>query len=123
MIHMPELVDVISNVDTRAGLQAGLAVDRVQAGRFGITPLAIDNALYDAFGQRQVGLIYLPLSYSKVVMEVDPQFQEAVRRGFENLYVSGASMLAQVPLGRALNRKSGGRTRQCGCVMPSSSRR
>ena len=96
MIHMPELVDVISNIDARSGLEAGLAVDRVQAGRFGITPQAIDNALYDAFGQRQVGLIYLPLSYSRVVMEVDPQFQ-GDPSSFENLYVPGANG-AQVPL-------------------------
>ena len=96
MIHMPELIDVITNVDARSGLQAGLAVDRVRAGRFGVTPLAIDSALYDAFGQRQFGLIYLPLSYSKVVMEVDPRFQ-GDPSSFANLYVPGTSG-AQVPL-------------------------
>jgi multidrug efflux pump len=96
MTHLPELIDVISNVDTRAGLQAGLAVDRVQAGRFGITPQAVDNTLYDAFGQRQTGLIYLPLSYSKVVMEVDPRFQ-ADPSSFASLYVPGSDG-AQVPL-------------------------
>jgi multidrug efflux pump len=98
MVHLPELIDVIGNVDTRAGLQAGLTVDRMQAGRFGITPLAVDNTLYDAFGQRQVGLIYLPLSYSKVVMEVDPRLQ-ADPSGFASLYVPGGDG-AQVPLGQ-----------------------
>jgi hydrophobe/amphiphile efflux-1 (HAE1) family protein len=96
MIHLPELMDVITNIDTRAGLEAGLAVDRVQAGRFGITPQAVDNTLYDAFGQRQIGLIYLPLSYSKVVMEVDPKYQTDPST-FASLYVPGSDG-AQVPL-------------------------
>jgi multidrug efflux pump len=96
MIHLPELIDVITNVDTRSGLQAGLAVDRVQAGRFGITPQAVDNTLYDAFGQRQIGLIYLPLSYSKVVLEVDPKYQSDPS-SFASLYVPGSDG-AQVPL-------------------------
>jgi multidrug efflux pump len=96
MIHLPELTDVITNIDTRAGLQAGLTVDRVQAGRFGITPQAVDNTLYDAFGQRQIGLIYLPLSYSKVVLEVDPKYQSDPS-SFASLYVPGNNG-AQVPL-------------------------
>jgi multidrug efflux pump len=96
MQHLPELTDVIGNADARAGLQAGLAVDRVQAGRLGITPLAVDNALYDAFGQRQVGLIYLPLSYSKVVMEVDPRLA-GDPSSFASLFVPGGGG-AQVPL-------------------------
>jgi multidrug efflux pump len=98
MNRMPEVTDVISNIDTRAGLQAGLTVDRVQAGRFGVTPMAIDNTLYDAFGQRQIGLIYLPLSYSKVVMEVDPRFQSDPQ-DFASLYVPGGNG-AQIPLGQ-----------------------
>ena len=96
MIHLPELMDVITNIDTRAGLQAGLTVDRVQAGRFGITPQAVDNTLYDAFGQRQIGLTYLPLSYSRVVMEVDPKYQSDPS-SFASLYVPGSNG-AQVPL-------------------------
>ena len=96
MIHLPEVTDVITNIDARAGLQVGLMVDRVQAGRFGITPQAVDNTLYDAFGQRQIGLIYLPLSYSKVVMEVDPKYQSDPS-SFASLYVPGSNG-AQVPL-------------------------
>jgi multidrug efflux pump subunit AcrB len=96
MIHLPELLDVITNIDTRAGLEAGLAVDRIQAGRFGVTPQAVDNTLYDAFGQRQIGLIYLPLSYSRVVMEVDPKYQSDPS-SFASLYVPGSNG-AQVPL-------------------------
>ncbi len=101
MIHLPELIDVVTNVDTRSGLQANLTLDRVQAGRFGITPQAVDNALYDAFGQRQVGLIYLPLSYSKVVLEVDPRFQ-GDPTSFSSLYVPGSNG-AQVPLDQLMH--------------------
>ena len=100
MLKLPQLVDVISNVDLRAGLQAGLVVDRMQAARLGVTPLAIDNTLYDAFGQRQVGLVYLPLSYSKVVMEVDPRFA-GTPGSINQLFVPGAGG-AQVPLGQML---------------------
>jgi hydrophobe/amphiphile efflux-1 (HAE1) family protein len=96
MIKLPEITDVISNIDTRAGLQAGLIVDRMQAGRFGVTPMAVDNTLYDAFGQRQTALIYLPLSYSKVVMEVDPRLQ-GDPSSLASLYVPGGNG-AQVPL-------------------------
>jgi hydrophobe/amphiphile efflux-1 (HAE1) family protein len=96
MLHMPELIDIISNIDTRSGLEAGLAVDRVQAARFGVTPLAVDNILYDAFGQRQIGLIYLPLSYSRVVMEVAPNYQ-GEPASFANLYLPSASG-TQTPL-------------------------
>ena len=50
------LTDVI-NSNENAGLQAGLEIDRVRAAAMGVTPLAVDNTLYDAFGQRQIGTI------------------------------------------------------------------
>ncbi len=100
MARLPELIDVIGNLDTRAGLQAGLAMDRLQLGRLGITPQAVDNTLYDAFGQRQVGLIFLPLSYSRVVMEVDPRDQ-ADTSAFSALYVPGGGG-AEVPLAQLM---------------------
>ena len=58
------------------GLQAKLVIDRDTASRLGITPQTIDNALYDAFGQRQVSTMYRPLNQYHVVMEVAPQFQQ-----------------------------------------------
>ena len=57
-------------------LQARIAIDRDTAARLGVTPATIDNALYDAFGQRQVSTIYRQLNQYHVVMEVDPQFQQ-----------------------------------------------
>jgi multidrug efflux pump subunit AcrB len=57
-------------------LQAKLVIDRDTASRMGITPQTLDNALYDAFGQRQVSTMYRPLNQYHVVMEVAQQFQQ-----------------------------------------------
>jgi len=58
------------------GLLLNIIIDRDSAARLGILPADIDNALYDAFGQRQVSTIYTQLNQYHVVMEVDPQFQQ-----------------------------------------------
>jgi multidrug efflux pump len=57
------------------GAQAKLVIDRVTASRLGITPVAIDNALYDAFGQRQVSTMFTELNQYRVVLESQPSFQ------------------------------------------------
>jgi multidrug efflux pump subunit AcrB len=97
MVAMPELTDVVTSAE-RTGLEAGLSIDRWRAAMFGVTPYAIDNTLYDAFGQRQVRTIYLPSNYSRVVLEVAPAAQGspfAIRQ----LYVPAAGgERAQVPL-------------------------
>ena len=59
------------------GLESRVVIDRDTAARLGVTPLQIDNALYDAFGQRQVSTIYKQLNQYHVVMEVDPRFQQS----------------------------------------------
>jgi multidrug efflux pump len=73
MRSMPQLVDVSSDQQD-AGLAANLVVDRDTAARLGLTQAAIDNTLYDAFGQRQVSTMYTPLNQYHVVMEVAPEF-------------------------------------------------
>ncbi|MFY9584818.1 MAG: multidrug efflux RND transporter permease subunit [Candidatus Acidiferrales bacterium] len=70
---LPELRDVATDQQNR-GLEARLVIDRDTASRLGVQPQAIDNALYDAFGQRQVSTIYRQLNQYHVVMEVDPRF-------------------------------------------------
>src|SRR4029077_4479211 len=70
---LKQLVDVNSDQQTK-GLQSSLVIDRTTAARMGITPQAIDNILYDAFGQRQVSTMYEQLNQYHVVMEVEPQF-------------------------------------------------
>jgi multidrug efflux pump len=74
MKAMPELRDVNSDQQDQ-GLAANLVIDRDAASRLGITAAAIDNVLYDAFGQREVSTMYTALNQYFVVMEVDPQYQ------------------------------------------------
>jgi len=70
----PQLRDVASDLQDN-GLQAYVAIDRDAAGRLGITPAAIDNALYDAFGQRLISSIFTQSNQYRVVLEVKPEFQ------------------------------------------------
>jgi multidrug efflux pump len=74
MRAMPELRDVSSDQQNQ-GLAANVIIDRDAASRLGITAGAIDNVLYDAFGQREVSTMYTSLNQYYVVMEVDPQYQ------------------------------------------------
>jgi len=71
---MPELRDVSTDQQNQ-GLSATLVIDRDTASRLGITAAAIDNVLYDAFGQREVSTMYTGLNQYFVVMEVDPRYQ------------------------------------------------
>ena len=57
------------------GLSSSLAIDRATASRLGITPQFIDNILYDAFGQRQISIIFTQANQYRVVLEVDPVFR------------------------------------------------
>jgi len=71
----PELRDVASDQQDQ-GLRAKLVFDRETAYRLGITPSAIDQTLYDAFGQREVSTIFTQLNQYHVVLEVKPQFKQ-----------------------------------------------
>ena len=69
----PELRDVSSDQQTR-GLQTTVVIDRDAASRLGVSPIAIDNTLYDAFGQRQVSTLYRQYNQFHVILEVEPQY-------------------------------------------------
>ncbi|SPF44715.1 multidrug efflux system, subunit C [Candidatus Sulfotelmatobacter kueseliae] len=86
---LPELRDQNSDQQDK-GLQAQLVIDRDTASRLGITAQTLDNALYDAFGQRQVSTMYRPLNQYHVVMEVAPQFQQTPE-ALENIYLRSTS--------------------------------
>jgi multidrug efflux pump len=73
--QVPELRDVNSDQQNK-GLQSFLSVDRDTAGRLGVSVQEIDNALGDAFGQRQVSNIYKGLNQYHVVLEVAPEFRD-----------------------------------------------
>jgi multidrug efflux pump len=64
----PELIDVANDLQNR-GLQVYLSIDRDTASRLGVSVSAIDDALYDAFGQRQISTIYTQASQYRVVLE------------------------------------------------------
>jgi multidrug efflux pump len=78
------------------GLEAAVVIDRDTAGRLGVSPQDIDNALYDAFGQRQVSTMYRQLNQYHVVMEVEPRFYRSPD-GLNNIYVRSSSGM-EVPL-------------------------
>ncbi len=83
--QLPQLADVASDLQD-GGLQAYVEFDRATASRLGITPAAIDSALYNAFGQRLVSTIFTQSNQYRVVLEVQPEFQRGLA-ALENIYV------------------------------------
>ncbi len=86
---LKELADVNTDQQNQ-GLEASLVIDRASAARLGITPRMIDDALYDAFGQRQVSTMYTQLNQYHVVMEVEPEFWQNPD-GLRYVYVRSGS--------------------------------
>jgi len=72
--ELPELHDVATD-QLDQGLQATVQIDRATASRLGITPQMIDDALYNAFGQRQISTVFTQLNQYRVVLEVLPEFR------------------------------------------------
>jgi len=101
---LPELRDVATDQQTH-GAQASLLVDRVTASRLGITPQAIDNALYDAFGQRQISTLFTQLNQYHVILETLPEFQRNPSK-LNDIYVLSTSGTA-VPLSAFSHFESG----------------
>ena len=98
---------VLTDIDTDQqdhGIESFLTVDRATASRFGISSRDIDNALYDAFGQRQVSTLYTSLNQYHVIMEVAPRYSQSPT-ALNDIYVpatdnrqfSGASGTAAAP--------------------------
>jgi multidrug efflux pump len=93
----PELADVASDLQQQ-GLAVDLLIDRSTAARFGITPATVDNALYDALGQRIVSTIYTQSNQYRVILEADPRIQTSLE-GLSQIYLpSSASATGEVPL-------------------------
>jgi len=83
---LPDLTDVNTDQQQK-GLETDVTIDRATAERLGINASQIDNTLYDAFGQRQVSVIYNPLNQYHVVMEVAPEFWQSPDT-LKDIYVS-----------------------------------
>ncbi len=92
---LPELRDVASDQGA-TGLTLSLVIDRDTASRLGILPQAIDDTLYDAFGQRQVSTIFTQINQYRVILEVDPRDRQDPA-ALDRLYVRSAAG-ALVPL-------------------------
>jgi multidrug efflux pump len=95
MTKLPQVIDVASDLQD-LGLQAFLQIDRDTAGRLGVTTAAIDNVLYNAFGQRLVSTIFTQSNQYRVVLEVKPEFRKGPP-ALRELYVPSSTGM-QVPL-------------------------
>ncbi len=89
MATLPGLVDVNSDMQNR-GLEARLVIDRATASRLGISSQQIDETLYDAFGQRQVSIIYTQLNQYHVILEAAPPFWQHPDT-LRNIYVASSN--------------------------------
>src|SRR6185437_3154396 len=102
--NLPELRDVATDQQTQ-GSQARLVIDRVTASRLGITPQQIDDALYDAFGQRQISTLFTQLNQYHVILETMPAFQRNPAK-LNDIYVRSANG-GSVPLSTFTHFESG----------------
>jgi multidrug efflux pump len=101
---LPELKDVATDQQTGGG-QTTLVIDRVTASRLGITPLAIDQTLYDAFGQRQISTLFTQSNQYHVVLETLPNFQNNPAK-LQDIYVHSTNGTS-VPLSTISHFESG----------------
>ncbi len=104
--RLPQLADVVTDQQLD-GLETELVIDRATASRFGITPEAIDNTLYDAFGQRQINTLYTQVNQYHVILEADPRFQVGPR-DLSDIYIqSSSSGSSQAPASNTAGSSSG----------------
>ena len=98
------ITDVSSDRDP-GGLQLSLIIDRKTASSLGVRVQDIDNALNNAFSQRQISIIYTQRNQYMVVLEIDPKFQSDPSN-LERIFVAGANG-AQVPLSAVVRYQRG----------------
>ena len=92
---LPELADVASNQEDD-GLAAYVEIDRDSAARFGVSVGTVDNALYDAFGQRIVSTIFTQSNQYRVILESGTRTEGGLQ-GLASIYLPSAGG-GQVPL-------------------------
>jgi hydrophobe/amphiphile efflux-1 (HAE1) family protein len=96
LAELPQLRDVTSDQESNAPALS-VEIDRQAASRFGIQASAINQALYNAFGQRQITQFYTQVSQYKVIIEVPPE-QQADASTFSRLFLTSPLTGGQVPL-------------------------
>jgi hydrophobe/amphiphile efflux-1 (HAE1) family protein len=104
MRELDQLTDVATD-EQPGGLQANVVVDRQKASRLNILPQAIDDTLYDAFGQRQVSTIFTQLNQYRIILEAEPNFQ-LTPEALDKIYVK-SSTGQMVPLSAFATVKTG----------------
>ncbi|KQP66095.1 MdtB/MuxB family multidrug efflux RND transporter permease subunit [Methylobacterium sp. Leaf112] len=93
----PLLMDVASDLQA-SGLAAYITIDRATAGRYGITPATVDNALYDAFGQRIISTIFTQSNQYRVILEADPALHRTIE-SLDHIFLPSSTVASgQVPL-------------------------
>jgi multidrug efflux pump len=94
---IPDITDVASDMQNN-GLAADVTIDRATAGRFGITPATVDNALYDAFGQRIVSTIFTQSNQNRVILDSNPGGPTGLQNLGAIYLPSSTATNGQVPL-------------------------
>jgi multidrug efflux pump len=95
--QVPSLADVTTDLQ-QGGRAVQVEIDRATAARFGVTPATIDNALYDAYGQRIISTIFTQANQYRVIMEVMPQAQQSLDDLARIYLPSSTASTGQVPL-------------------------
>jgi multidrug efflux pump len=100
--QIPSIVDVASDLQPD-GRSVIVDLDRANAARFGITPAIVDNALYDAYGQRIISTIFTQSNQYRVILDVDPAMAGSVK-SLDSIYLpSAATTTGQTPLRSVAN--------------------
>jgi multidrug efflux pump len=101
--NVPQITDLASDLQ-QSGLSANITIDRKSAARFGVTPATVDNALYDAFGQRIASTIFTQSNQYRVILEAAPNLQRSLA-SIGSIYVPSSTIstgstsgAGQVPL-------------------------
>jgi multidrug efflux pump len=102
LANIPSIVDVASDLQPN-GRSVMVDLDRAEAARFGITPAIVDNALYDAYGQRIISTIFTQSNQYRVILDIDPRMARSLD-SLNSLYLpSAASTSGQTPLNSVAN--------------------
>jgi multidrug efflux pump len=97
LAKVSQIVDVASDLQPN-GRSVTVRIDRASASRFGVTPATIDNALYDAYGQRIISTVFTQSNQYRVILDIDPAMTHSLR-SLDSIYLpSAASTSGQVPL-------------------------
>ena len=107
-VYVPKLVEQLAQAPSfqsvtsdmnNSGRAVDMTVDRATASRFGITPATIDNALYDAFGQRIVSTLYTQSNQYRVILQADVTDSQSIQQALSGIYLpSATATTGQVPL-------------------------